>query len=425
MTSTAGDLVGGRYRLVETIGEGGMGRVWRGRDDLLQRDVAIKELTVPGNLTAHERDRLVVRVIREARAAARLSHPGIVTVHDVVQHRGAPMIVMELVRGRSLSAVLRDEGPLAGERVAAIGTAVADALAVAHAEGIVHRDLKPDNILIDGNRVVVTDFGIASMADATMLTSEGVVLGTPAYMSPEQIEGRHLTTATDLWSLGVTLYVAVEGELPFSAPSLGSLFAAVLTQEPRPAHRAGALWPGLSALLRKDPVERAAAEQVAGLLQADEAVMRKELLTRVATTANAMVELRRARSVQRRAKAPEQRSAGSPEPDADTDAPVTPAEVSPERPLTPDEVSWAAVAAIAGLGILTGLFIWRLNTPDAPAAFLWILALFGLFGSGIVGRGLEDVLRSWRSNSDAKWMGRIIHGITFAIFLILILRSKH
>ncbi|WP_404870995.1 serine/threonine-protein kinase (plasmid) [Kitasatospora griseola] len=413
MTAMAGDLVGGRYRLVETVGEGGMGRVWRGRDDLLQRDVAIKELTVPGNLTAHERDRLVVRVIREARAAARLSHPGIVTVHDVVQHRGAPMIVMELVRGRSLSAVLRDEGPLAGERVAAIGAAVADALAAAHAAGIVHRDLKPDNILIDGNRVVVTDFGIASMADATMLTSEGVVLGTPAYMSPEQIEGRHLTTATDLWSLGVTLYVAVEGELPFSAPSLRSLFAAVLTQEPRPAHKAGALWPGLSALLRKDPAERAAAEQVAGLLQADEAVMRKELLTRVATTANAMVELRRARSVQRRAKAPEQRSAGSPKPDAETDAPVT-----------PDEVSRGAVKAILGLGILTGLLIWRSTKPNAPASFLWFIALPGFLGSAMVGEGMEDVLRSWQSNNDAKWVGRIILGITFVIFLILIFRSQ-
>ncbi|MGW6916262.1 serine/threonine-protein kinase [Kitasatospora sp. NPDC054939] len=283
MAAIPGEVVGGRYRLVEAVGQGGMGRVWRGDDQVLERMVAIKEVVLPQGVVGEERRRLLLRVMREARAAARLNHPEIVTVHDVVEYEAAPMIVMEFVSGRSLGAVIRENGPLPEARVAAIGVAVAGSLAAAHEAGIVHRDLKPDNILISGDRVVVTDFGIAGMADATALTSYGAVMGTPQFMSPEQIEGGHVGEASDLWSLGATLYTAVEGEPPFSGPTLTSLLAAILTKDPRPAEKAGRLSPTLTALLEKDPMRRATVREAAGLLRPDSSAAHRALLAQVAT----------------------------------------------------------------------------------------------------------------------------------------------
>lgn len=273
MAGTAGQLLGGRYRLAEPVGKGGMGQVWRGYDETLEREVAVKELLLPADATGTRGDKLIARTVREARATARLHHPGIVAVFDVVLHDGVPWIVMEFVPGPSLAEVITRDGRLAWERVVGLGAHLADALAHAHAAGVVHRDLKPANVLLAGCRTVLTDFGIARILDtATRLTSTGAIIGTPQYMPPEQIEGEPGRSPVDLWSLGATLYHAVEGHLPFDGPTLTAVLAAILTQPvPAPRH-AGPLAPVLMSLLTKAPGQRpnaaALAEQLAGLSRA-------------------------------------------------------------------------------------------------------------------------------------------------------------
>ncbi|HTJ70768.1 MAG TPA: serine/threonine-protein kinase [Actinospica sp.] len=263
------ELVAGRFRVLGTIGQGGMGRVLRAEDSVLRRVVALKEIALPRGLPAAERTRLLDRVRREARLAGQLNHPGIVRVHDIVEHGGDPVIVMEYLDGRSLGAVLREDGPLPPDRVARIAAEVVAALDFAHAAGVVHRDLKPDNIVLtrDG-RPVLTDFGIARTlgTDGTPLTAPGTLLGTPAFMAPEQIEGRELTPASDLWSLGATLYAALEGRSPFGGDSITDICVGIVTR-PVPAPRnAGVLTPLLDGLLTKDPARRATGPQVLGFL---------------------------------------------------------------------------------------------------------------------------------------------------------------
>ena len=250
-------VVAGRYRLLERLGQGGMGVVWRAYDELLRREVAVKELHVRIGVDGDYQAR---QVLREARAAARLRHPGVVAVHDVVVDDGRPVIVMELVAGRSLAEVIRADGPLPEERVAEIGVRVLDALTAAHAQGVLHRDVKPANILLDGDRVILTDFGIAAVTSDTTVTETGV--GSPEYLAPERVNGAPASPAADLWSLGVTLCAALRGESPFQRSDTQGTLAAVLTFDPPPIPRAPTLWPVLSTLLHKDPRQRPAATDV-------------------------------------------------------------------------------------------------------------------------------------------------------------------
>ncbi|GAA2029891.1 hypothetical protein GCM10009839_31850 [Catenulispora yoronensis] len=264
-------MIAGRYQLIRALGRGGMGVVWLARDELLGREIAVKELALLPAIDGDEAaDQVVRRAVREAQAAARLKHPGIVTVHDVVTHDGRPWIVMELINGRSLSDVLKQEGPLAAPRTAAIGLQVLGALETAHRHGIVHRDVKPANILLDGERAVLTDFGIAAIGGAAALTSSGMLVGSPQYMAPERILGRDAGPPGDLWSLGVTLYAMVTGRSPFQRDSVQATIAAVLGIDPDPLPTAGHLTTVISGLLCKDPDQRIGAEQAAALLAAVE-----------------------------------------------------------------------------------------------------------------------------------------------------------
>ncbi|MET8051461.1 protein kinase [Streptosporangium sp. NPDC005286] len=261
-----GRLVGRRYRLVSPVGRGGMGMVWHAHDVLLDRDVAVKELILPYGLDHAGKQGAHRRMLREARSAARLSHPGIVTVHDVVEEDGRPWIVMELVRAWSLEQAVRQSGPLPVVQAAEIGIRVLDALRHAHAAGIMHRDVKPGNVLLTSDRVVLTDFGIAAIEGDVTITQTGLLMGSPAYIPPERLSGRQVTQSSDLWSFGATLYAAVEGRPPYEGPDAVAVLGAILTQEPNRPQRAGALITVIEGLLRKNPADRMSAAQVSDLL---------------------------------------------------------------------------------------------------------------------------------------------------------------
>ena len=256
------ELINGRYRLISVIGQGAMGTVWRGRDEMLGRDVAIKKIILSVDLDEREHAELKALAMEEARATAVLNHPGVITVFDVIEHDQAPVIVMELIEGESLAEILRTRVLLPWRRVAEIGVAMADALAVAHEAGIVHRDLKPANVLVAGRRVVITDFGIARRSGERTAGRPGEASGTPAFMAPEQAENAAASPAADLWSLGATLFNAVEGKPPFEGPNYASVLLLLLTQEPPVPQRAGPLTPLITSLLGKNPERRPSIDQV-------------------------------------------------------------------------------------------------------------------------------------------------------------------
>src|SRR4051812_17176117 len=267
MTTAEPGLLAGRYRVTESLGEGGMGRVWLARDVVLDRDVAVKEGVLPPDLIAHERDALRRRTLREARAAARLTHRNVAQVFDVFEADGHPWIVLEHIRSRSLQEVIDAEGALEPRRVASIGLAVLTALEAAHRAGVLHRDVKPSNVLLaDDGRVVLTDFGIATIEEDGSSTSSDLVLGSPQFMAPERALRGESGPASDLWSLGATLYAAVEGRPPYQRASAGGALVALAAEEPEPPRRAGPLRPVLDGLLRKDPDRRIDAAQTRRLL---------------------------------------------------------------------------------------------------------------------------------------------------------------
>lgn len=266
--SAAGRVISGRYRLLGQLGRGGMGIVWRARDEVLGREVAVKEVRPPAGLDGAEIGRMYRRLEREAWAAARVSHRGVVTVYDVVTDDGRPWIVMELVRGLSLADVLEAEGPLTPQRAAHFGEQVLSALRSAHDAGVLHRDVKPSNVLIaNDGRVVLSDFGIAGLEGSSAITMTGEVVGSPEFLAPERALGRDPGPESDLWSLGVMLYSAVEGVSPFRRDTPLSTLRAVVDEELPPPRRAGPLTPVLEGLLRKDPAERLPAAEAARMLR--------------------------------------------------------------------------------------------------------------------------------------------------------------
>jgi serine/threonine protein kinase len=318
-------LIADRYALAVPIGQGGMGVVWRARDTLLGREVAIKEVRLPPTIPDRESSSMRARVLREARAAARLNHPGAVTLYDVINEQGHAFIVMELINAPTLSQVVAEQGPLDPVRVARIGAQVAATLAAAHQAGIVHRDVKPANVMVVGDGARLTDFGIARVKGDPKLTSTGLIVGSPAYMAPEQASGAAAGPEADLWGLGATLYYAVEGRPPFERQGQIAILTAVVNEQPRAARRAGPLEPIIAALLSKDPKRRPNAAELRGRLERLAGV---GSITAVESSAAAA-----------RNSAPE-------EPDATAAKPTTPAgQAGGEQPEAPGDQEAAAVSA--------------------------------------------------------------------------------
>ncbi|MGW2154346.1 serine/threonine-protein kinase [Nonomuraea sp. NPDC001699] len=261
---SAGRLAG-RYALLRPLGAGGMGKVWLAKDEMLDREVAVKELTLPEGIPPKERAHAVTRAVREAQATARLRHPGIVALHDVIVEHERPWLVMELLRGRTLAETVREFGPMPPEYAARVGADVLEALLAAHAQGLQHRDVKPGNVyLTDSGRVVLTDFGIARQEGQATLTEQGLMIGSPGFIAPERLEGEPGGPASDLWSLGATLFAAVTGGNAYQG-SVAERVRATVTQ-PVPV-APGPLGPLLAAMMARHPGARPDARNVVHALR--------------------------------------------------------------------------------------------------------------------------------------------------------------
>ncbi|MFE9763156.1 serine/threonine-protein kinase [Streptomyces sp. NPDC005808] len=365
-----GRLLAGRYRVLAQLGRGGMGVVWRARDEVLGREVAVKELRTFTDAAAPELADLGRRMQREARAAARVRHPGVVAVHDVAEVDGRPLIVMELVDGPSLDDVLGRRGTLDPREAAAIGAKVMDALAAAHRAGVLHRDVKPGNILLDrSGRVVLTDFGIATMEDpgdgsATHLTRSGELVGSLDYLAPERAQGNDPGPASDVWALGATLYAAVEGLSPFRRTSTWSTLTAIVAEPLPEPRRAGPLGPVLQQLMHKQPAQRPDADRA------------RELLEAVAGAPETDSETRGLRRPEPQPRATTELSVpsippgfGPPEPVVPAAAPVAavPAQPVAVRPSPAPRRRGRALLAAAAVTVVlaaAGVTVVLLNSPD-------------------------------------------------------------
>ncbi|MFD8818724.1 serine/threonine-protein kinase, partial [Streptomyces sp. NPDC059627] len=262
-------LIAGRYRLEARLGRGGMGVVWRATDQLLGRQVAVKELTVDDSRSDDDARLRRERTLREAQAVAQLHHPHIIVVHDVVEDGGRPYIVMELIDGGSLADRISRSGPVDVGEAARIGIALLSAVRAAHGAGVLHRDIKPANVLVEAatGRVVLTDFGIAQVAGATQTPERGTCVGSPEYTAPERMSGSRSGPAADLWSLGALLCAALSGESPFRRDSLGGILHAVVSDEIRPPAQAEPLLPVVRGLLERDPERRLGAAEAELMLR--------------------------------------------------------------------------------------------------------------------------------------------------------------
>ncbi|WP_409057211.1 serine/threonine-protein kinase [Streptomyces sp. SYP-A7185] len=351
--SDPGDVVDGRFELIERLGSGGMGTVWRARDTVLHREVAVKEVRPAGrDLTAEQSRVLRERVLREARALARLNHPHVVTIHHIVDTGPHPWLVMELLPGGTLQDLL-EQGTLPPHEAARIGRQLLSALRVAHAAGIWHRDVKPANVLVredasgEGVSVVLTDFGIASLQGSTQLTETGELIGSPEYIAPERIRGTDQGPAADLWSLGVVLYVAVEGVSPLRRTTTLGTLAAVLDEPVPPPVRAGALTPVLTGLLVRDPALRPDAARLDALLApvANGTTRQATEISRQVTEVSRQPETERPPTLADRPGA--------------TDRPALPVPPPPARPRRRTPLVAAAVAvalaAVAGAALVVAL----------------------------------------------------------------------
>jgi hypothetical protein len=260
-------VIGGRYVVLAELGRGGMGVVWRAEDRVMGRQVAVKELHLPAGLGADERRLFRERLLREARTAGRLNHPGIVTVYDVVTDGGVDHIVMELIEARTLADVVAESGPLDERAAVTVARQLLDALDAAHDRAVVHRDVKPANVMLGSRgRVTLTDFGIAQAADDPRLTTTGSLVGSPGYLAPERLEGQPATPASDLWSLGATLYFAVQGTSPFSRDTTAATIWAVLHGDLPTTRTRGPLGAVIGGLLQRDPRARLGGPQASALL---------------------------------------------------------------------------------------------------------------------------------------------------------------
>ncbi|MFJ3227834.1 protein kinase [Streptomyces sp. NPDC086783] len=354
---TEGDnvrVIAGRYRLEARIGRGGMGVVWRAADQLLGRQVAVKELCLDESLSADEGRTQRERSLREARAVAQLRHPHIIVVHDVVEDDERPYIVMELIVGGSLADRIATAGPVDAAEAARIGVDLLGALRHAHDAGVLHRDLKPANVLMEAatGRVVLTDFGIAQVAGATTLTENGAFVGSPEYTAPERMSGARTGPESDLWSLGALLCTALSGESPFRRDSLGGILHAVVVDEVRPPAQAEPLLPVVRGLLERDPDRRLGAVEAEGMLRAFRETGRTPHVGTGYTPTR--------RDVPTRGRVPAPSVPPAPPAGTGPSAPETPAAGPPRRHSARSMlVAAALVAAMAGAGLSAAALLMR------------------------------------------------------------------